>query len=135
MLDSTCATGADLPVLLPTPRPIKGPCGPIGSFISFGVPDLPSVIGSSCFRGCRPHDWSREMEVFVEASVLLGDLHFKVLMFRSVTRGEDTVALASKLIVWLEPRGGTLPMSKATSSEFALSARSAPSDCAFVTVA
>ncbi len=86
--------------------------------------------------GCGPRNWSREMDVFVEASALPGDLNFDVLVLRSVP-GEVSppMAIPSELTVWLEPRGGTLPMSKATSSEFALGTRSAPSDRAFVTMA
>ncbi len=76
------------------------------------------------------------MDAFVEASVLPGDLYFDVLTFRSVP-GEVSppMAIPSELAARLEPRGGTLPMSKAASSESALGAHSAPSDWAFVTAA
>ncbi len=76
------------------------------------------------------------MDVFVEASVLLGDLYFDVLTFRSVP-GEVSppMAIPSKLAVQLEPRGGTLSTNKAASSEFVLGARSTPSDQAFITAA
>ncbi len=54
--------------------------------------------------GCGPRDWSREMDVFVEASVLLGDLNFNVLVLRSVP-GEVSppMAISSELVARLEP--------------------------------
>ncbi len=73
---------------------------------------------------------------FIAAAVLLGDFNCDVLAIRSVP-GEVSASLPipSELAAWLEPRGGTLPTSKAASSEFALGARSTPSDRAFVTAA
>ncbi len=71
---------------------------------------------------------------FVKASSP-GDLHFDILMFHSVTRGSCAEAFTSKLAAWLEPRGGTLLLYEAASSEFALDARSAPPGHAFVTAA
>ncbi len=81
----------------------------------------------------RPPHWLTC--VFVEASAQ-GDLDFNCLTFRSVP-GEVLAPLPipSELAARLEPRGGTLPTSKAALSEFALSACSAPSDRACVTVA
>ncbi len=68
--------------------------------------------------------------------MLPGDLHFDVLAFRSIP-GEVSplMAILSKLAARLEPHGGTLPTSKAASSEFALGARSAPSNWACITAA
>ncbi len=98
-------------------------------------------VVSPCASGLEPLWISlgivvQEGDTFIEASTLPGDLYFDVLAIRSVP-GEVSppMAIPSKLAAWLEPCGGTLPTSKAASSEFVPGARSAPSNWAFVTAA
>ncbi len=71
---------------------------------------------------------------FVEVPFWPGDLDFDFLAFCSITRGDFAEAILSIPPVRLGPRGGTPLSCEVTSSEWALSTHSAPSDHTFVTV-
>ncbi len=106
-----------LPGLLPCCRSVDHGIGPLRMVLMVIGPQVDPIL------------------FFVKASALPGDLNFDSFAFCSVTRGGFPKGFASKLTAWLEPCRGTLLLCKAASSEFVLSAHSAPSGCAFVTAA